>query len=91
MDGAGQTGYIPEVVRLLKKYSLSRYFDTFMCNTIFPSKISWKDTSDVKLRIGNCISGIAEHLSQISLGFDVLFRLSRFTTFGYCQTDPQKL
>ena len=42
VDGAGQTGFIPEVVRLLEKYSLSRYLDTFMCNSIFPSKISWK-------------------------------------------------
>ena len=53
VNGAAQAGFIPDVVhvRLLEKYNLSGILDTYMRDSIFPSKISWKRM--VKSKINN--------------------------------------
>ena len=51
VNGAAQAGFIPDVVRLLEKYNLSGILDTYMRDSIFPSKISWKRM--VKSEINN--------------------------------------
>ena len=40
--GSFQMGFVPEIDRLLKKYSLSSYLTTYIESGIFPSKCEWK-------------------------------------------------
>ena len=42
VNGASQTGFIPDVVRLLEKYNLSCVLDAYLRDSAFPSKFTWK-------------------------------------------------
>ena len=50
MNGTNQTGFIPDVVRLLEKYHLLDTLEVYRRDSIFPSKLSWKKTVKYKLR-----------------------------------------
>jgi hypothetical protein len=41
-----KSGFIPDIVSLITKYSLNAYMDQYMSSSIFPSKSTWKNIVD---------------------------------------------
>ena len=50
MNGAKQTGYIPDIVSLLRKYNLLDILETYKKESTFPSKLSWKKLVKCRLQ-----------------------------------------
>ena len=50
MNGAKQIGYIPDIVRLLRKYNPLDRLETYKRKRIFPSNLSWKKLVKCRLQ-----------------------------------------
>ena len=67
-----QLGFIPDIWRTIHNFNLREYLHNYLTNSLFPSKYTWKNITNTKLRL------FYETTSQQRLEYDVDYK--RFKT-----------
>ena len=82
MNGTKQTGFIPDIVSLFQKYHLLDVFETYIKESVFPSRLTWKKTI-------KHICGIVEHCSRSLAVLNGYIIISELTISGsFRETNP---
>lgn len=90
---SSQRGFIPDIYRILAKYSLTYMFHTFIENGSFVSKGAWKRLVLQKIKVFNipedAVRGVTSPpLARLS---DVLDPNNEFVIWRFCREFPQYL